>query len=162
MLVFEIDDGIVVADGRLQQTLGVVGRGRLYDLQPRHMREPRLRILGVVRAAAKSTAGRAAKDDGHRRAPSIARFRRVVHDLIERAHDEVGELEFDDRTQPFDRRGAGGADEAALRNRRIDDALGSEFVEKAARDLERSAEHRDVLAEQDDVAVAAHLVPQGL
>src|SRR5581483_3306053 len=54
------------------------------------------------------------------------------------------------------------ADEAAFRNRRIDDALGTELVEEAARDLEGAAEDGDVLAQKNDVAIAPHLVAQRL
>ncbi len=49
-LVLAVDHRIGVADRRLQQALGVLGGGRAYHLEPGHMGEPGLRVLGVERA----------------------------------------------------------------------------------------------------------------
>ena len=44
-LVLEEDDGVVVANGRGEEPLGVVGRGGRDDHEPRHVGEPRFEAL---------------------------------------------------------------------------------------------------------------------
>ena len=86
------------------------------------------------------------------------RLRGHGDDRVERARDEVGELELDDRPLAHpgcaDRR----ADEAFLRDRRVHDALLAELLEQALRDAEGAAEVPDVLAEQEDALVLAERV----
>ena len=81
------------------------------------------------------------------------RLRRDGHDLVERARDEVGELELDDRPLAHPGGPDRGADEALLGDRRVDHALVAELLQEALRDAERAAEVADVLAEQEDALV---------
>ena len=86
-------------------------------------------------------------------AASPVRLRRDGDDHVERARDEVGELELDDRALAHPGRAEGGADESLLGDRRVDDALVAELLEEPLRDAERAAEVADVLAEQEDALV---------
>ena len=99
VLVLEVHDRIVIADGGFQQSFRVVGGRRRHDLQPRTMDEPRFGVLRVIQAPADITATRRAHDNGHRcpAAVTVPERRRLVDDLIEPARDEIGELHLGDR-----------------------------------------------------------------
>jgi hypothetical protein len=87
-------------------------------------------------------------------------LRRDGDDRIERTRDEVRELQLDDRSLANpggpDRR----ADEALLRDGRVDHALLAELVQQAGGDAEGAAEDPDVLAEEEDPIVLEQRVPQ--
>ena len=102
ILVLEVHDRIVVANGGLEQPFRVVRRRRRDDFQAGPVNEPRLGILRVIQPAADVAAARRADDDRHRGAAavSIAQRRGLIDDLIEAAGDEVRELHFRDRTIP--------------------------------------------------------------
>ena len=86
------------------------------------------------------------------------RLGRDGDDGVERAADEIGELELDDRPLAHPGRADRRADEALLGDRRVDDALLAELLEQPLRDAERPAEVADVLAEQEDPLVLAQRV----
>ena len=88
------------------------------------------------------------------------RLRRHGDDRVEGTRDEVRELELDDRALPHPRRSDRGADEALLRDGRVDHAVRSELLVQAGGDPERAAEDADVLAEDEDALVVAHRVLQ--
>ena len=52
--VLEEDDGVVVVDRAPEETANVLGRRGVDDLQARHVHEPRLELLRVLRARATS------------------------------------------------------------------------------------------------------------
>jgi hypothetical protein len=79
-------------------------------------------------------------------------------DQVERAADEVRELQLDDRPLALPRRADRGSDEALLRDRRVEDALVAELLPQPLRDAERAAEVADVLAEQEDALVLTQRV----
>ena len=54
------------------------------------------------------------------------------------------------------------AGEAVLGDRRVDDALGAELLEQALADLVGALIFGDLLAHQEDVGVAAHLLGHGV
>jgi len=54
------------------------------------------------------------------------------------------------------------ADDGGFGNRRVNDALGAEFLEHPGGHLERAAIVADVFAEQEDGRVALHLLPDSL
>jgi hypothetical protein len=60
------------------------------------------------------------------------------------------------------RRAHGDAHEAGLGNRRVDDAVRAEFLDKARKNLEGRASLGDVLAEDEDRLVAPHLLGERL
>ncbi len=48
--VLEEDDRVVLVDGAPEEAAHVLGGGREDDLEPGHVHEPRLELLGVLRA----------------------------------------------------------------------------------------------------------------
>ncbi len=74
VLVLEVEHRVLVADRLDQQALGVRRRRRADDLEARDVRERRLGVLRVERAAREAAARRAAHDDrdGRRRCASAA------------------------------------------------------------------------------------------
>src|SRR5262245_29073005 len=84
-LVLEVDDRIVVADGGLDQPLGVVRGRRGHDLETGRVDEVHLRVLRMERAAAHAAAARATHHDGHPGAPAVAVLGGEVGELVEGA-----------------------------------------------------------------------------
>src|SRR5205823_8504676 len=80
-----------------------------------------------------------------------------VHDLIERRVDEVAELHFGHRAQSVERHPDRRADDAAFRERRVDDAVGPEFLVQAGGGAEDAAELPDVLTQHHHARIPAHL-----
>src|SRR5208337_5370720 len=93
ILVLEKDHRVVVADRRLDESLGIVGRRRADYFQPGRVYEPHLRILRVEWPAMHIPAARTAQHQRSRRSPTVMRLRGHVDNLIEGAADEVHELE---------------------------------------------------------------------
>ena len=159
-LVLEEDHRVRVADRRLEQALGVRRRVGLHHLQPRDLRVHRREVVAVLRRHPRRGAVRAAEHDrrAHLAAGHVEGLRRRVDDLVDRLQREVEGHELDDRPQA----GEGGADreagEAVLGDRRVDDAPRPELVEQALADLVGALVLADLLADQEDVAVAAHLL----
>ena len=151
--MLEEEDGIVVADRGLDQALGVVGRGRLDDLQAGRVGEVGLGVLRVERPAVHAAAGRAADDERHADAGAVARLGGEVRDHVEGARDEVDELHLGHGPHPHHRGPDRGADDGGLGDRRVDDALLAELGDEAVGHLEGAAVDADVLAEQEDALV---------
>src|ERR1039457_2310220 len=91
---------------------------------------------------------------------TVAQRCRIVDDLIEGARDKIRELHFDHRTHPEHCGANSRADDQRLRDRRVDHALLAERVEQPFGGLERAAQIRHVLAHDEDIFVAAHLLGQ--
>ena len=94
----EEDNGVVVANRRLEEPLRVVGRRGHHDDEPGRVHEPRFEGLRVLRGHADP-----ARDGGseHERnadlsARHVPPLRRMVRDLIHHEGDEVGDLQLDD------------------------------------------------------------------
>ena len=79
-----------------------------------------------------------------------------------RARNEIRELHLDHRAHPEHRRADSGADNQRLGNRRVDDAIFAERVEQAFGRFERAAQIGHVLAHDENIFVAAHLLMQRL
>lgn len=73
----------------------------------------------------------AADHDGHAAAPAVTALRRVVHDLVEAAGDEVDELKLRDGTHAEERGADGRADETGFGDRGVDDPFRAELFEEA-------------------------------
>ena len=156
--------GSGIADRREQQPLRVVRVRRADDLEAGDVDEERLGRLRVVEAAADAAADGRAHDHLGRvlaaRAP--AELRQLADDLVVRRVDEVRELDLRDRHEAVERHADRGADDAALGERRVDDAVVAELVPEALGDAEDAADLAHVLAEHDDAIVAPHLVAEGV
>src|SRR5262249_25887601 len=116
----------------------------------------------MIRPGVYPATGRSTKHDRHLNAPPVVTLRRIVHDLVKRTRYEIDELELDYRAESGGRRRARRAYKTRLGDRRIDDALWSELLQKTLSDLERAAEGSDVFAEQQHPRIATHFEPQGV
>src|SRR5215211_8927878 len=163
-LVLEEEDGVGVADGALQQSLGVGGEGRGDDLQARGVAEVRLDALGVVEGAAGHDA--VGSPDGYGYVPRAVRA--VVEaggfagDLVERRRDEVGELDLGYGAHPVHGEAYRGAYDQAFGQRRIHHPGRTELLLEALRDPEHPAGPAHVLAHDHHGLVGAHLLGQPL
>ena len=97
-------------------------------------------------------------DDGQREPGAPVGLRADVHDRVERAADEVRELQLGDRPLAHPGGAEGRADEALLGDRRVDHPGVAELVPEPLRDPERPAEVADVLAEEEHAPVVEHRV----
>ena len=117
-------------------------------------------VLAVLRADARGNAVGAAEDDRrvHLAARHVELLGGRVDDLVDRLHGEIPGHEFDDRAQA----GEGGADadagKAMLGDGRVDDALRPDFLQEVLRDLVGALVLGDLLAHDEDVAIAAHFL----
>ena len=162
IFVLEEDAGIVVAYRGLDESLGVVGRGRADDLEAGIVDEPHLWVLRVERTAVNVSTAWAAEDKRSGRAPEVVRLRDHVADLVHGAGDEIHELKFGDRAHAGERRSEGRADDGGLGDGRVDDALGAEAVDESVGDFEGAAVDADVFAQAEDGGVVFHLFPDSL
>jgi hypothetical protein len=140
---------------------GVDGRDHL---QAGHVGVEGLDRLGVIQRAVDAAAPRRTDHERAAEVPvrPVAHPRRLRHDLVERRMDEVGELDLGHRQEPVQRHPDRDADEARLRQRRVDHTILAELLHPAGGDPEHPAASSDVLAEQDDALVVGHLVVQGI
>ena len=126
------------------------------------MQERRLRILRVEGPAAHVAAARPAHHDRAGEHRAVARRGDVVREHVVGARDEVDELHLAHRAHAEVRRTRRGADDRRLGDRRVDHPRLAELREQAVGDLERAAVRADVLAEDEDVRVALHLLEERL
>ena len=144
--------------GSDQQALGVVGRRGHDDLQAGDVGEQAFGRL-AVRLPAEDAAAIGSADD-HRHRPfaggAIAHLGDFADDLVVAGVDVVGELDLDQRLDAIGGHADGGRDDPAFADRSVERALLAEFLLKSVGDSEDAAEKADVLAEHDDVLVAAH------
>src|SRR5579872_4938282 len=161
VLVLHVADRIRIPDGRMQQPLGVLGgRGR-DDLDPGRVHEPRLRVLGVIRASGEPAATWKPHRDRHGQALAVVHLPGDIDQLVEAAGDEVGELHLADRAHADDGCSDRGADDPRLGQRGVHHPVGAELLDEAVSDLERAAEHADVLAHHHHALIGTELVAQG-
>src|SRR5437016_13596862 len=92
----------------------------------------------------------------------VPELRRIVHDLIHREDREVKGHHLDDGMEAGHGSADGQAGKPQFGDRRIDDAPGAELFQEALADLEGALIIGDILADQEDFLVAAHLFPQSL
>ena len=154
--VLEEEAGIVVANGRFDQALGVARSGRADHFQSGRVHVPHLGILRMEWPAAHAATGGAANHHGSRRAPAIVGLRHRVHDLRVRGADEVHELKFGNRTHAGERGSEGGANDGRFGDGGVDNALRAEAVDEAVCDFERAAVNADVFADAEDGGIAIH------
>ena len=162
-LVLDVDDRVRVGDRGAEEP-GGIGRGGRHDhLQPGHVREPGLQALRVLRAAALAGAALRPQHQRHRQlaARHEVRLRRLVDELVEGERDEVDEHDLDHRPQARLRRADRDPGDRRLADRRVADALGAELLGQPGGRAPRAA-LGDVLAEDEDALVVAHLLGQRL
>src|SRR5262245_41884298 len=118
----------------------------------------------MIEAAADVAAARRPDDDRHAGAAAVAipQRRRLVHDLIEGARDEIRELHLRDGPIAALRRADADADNRRLGDRCVDDPHLAEFLVQSLRHAERAAVRADVFAEDEHFRIAAHLFDERL
>jgi hypothetical protein len=160
--VFEVEDRVFITDCRLDQSLGVVRRRWLDDLDPRCVKKIALDVLRVKRSTVCVAAARAANHDGHTGAPTITALGRNVGDLVERTRDKIDELHLGDGPHTDIGGADGRTNDRGFGNRCIDHALRSEMIEHPFCQLECTAIDAHVFAEDKDVFISFHLLPDTL
>jgi hypothetical protein len=160
VLVLEVEDGVRILDGLDEETLRVGGGRRADHLQTRDVREARLGVLGMERAAREASARGEANRDRHRGAGSVALLGGDGYEVVPRARDEVRELHLRDRAHAHDGGSGAAAHDRGLGERRVDHAPGAELLLESLSDLERTAVDTDVLADHEDALVALHLLTE--
>ncbi len=153
---------VVVADGRLDKPLGVVGACRADNFQPRRVRKVSFRILRVKWASVDAASRGPAQHHRNRRAPAEMRLGQHVRDLIEGATDEVHELEFGHRPHAGESGAEAGVHDGHLRDGCVHHALGAKTIDQPFRNFERAAVNTDVFADAEDRGIALHLFPDAL
>ena len=161
-LGLEEHDGIGIADGGDEERAGRARPGGNDHLESGDMRVELLLALRVVLERADAAAIGHAHDHLAVKAAlrALAIARRVVLDLVEALEGEAGELDLADRLEPVDRHAHRGADDARLREGTVDDAGASEDAMEVLGDAEDAAVDPDVLADDEHVGVALHLLVQ--
>src|ERR1700721_122329 len=116
----------------------------------------------MERAAMDAAAGGAADNNGRGGVPEIVALGDEVGELVEATGDEIDELHFGYGTQAEIAHPAGGADDGAFADGRVNDALPAEFFKQAFAGLECAAVDTDIFAEEHDAGVGGHLFEHGL
>jgi len=157
------DDGVRVADGAGEQNPGVAGAGGDHHLEARDVRPESFAALGVMLQGAHAAAVGRSQDHGDM-VPSLgapAQARGVGFDLVHGVVAETVELHLADRLQPVDGHADGHPDDGGFRERGVHHAPLPEGLDQTVGHAEDAAVNTDVLAQDDDVVVLFHLLPQG-
>ena len=160
--MLEVENRIVVADGRLDEALRIPRCRGVDDLQARGVEEGRLRVLRMERPATHIPAAGAAHDDRRREAGAIAGRGHVVGEHVVGARDEVDELHLRDGPHSHVGRPGCRPNDRRFGDRRINHALLAEALGETLGDFEGTAVQPHVLSENEDALVALHLLPQPL
>src|SRR5262249_3169315 len=114
----------------------------------------------MLRSHSDAAGDRRANDQGHGQlaAVKIMDLRRLVDDLIERERPEVNEPQPDPRADSADGQADPEADRARFAERAVSHSFGAELFVQAAIDAERAAVSANVLSEQRQLRLRAHLL----
>src|SRR5574341_1150491 len=100
VLVLKVDDWIRIAYRGLQESFGIAGGGGGHQLQTRHVKEPGLWRLRVIRPGVNAAAVRRPDDQRDGFAEAVVLLGRHIDDLVEGAGNEIGELHLHHRPHP--------------------------------------------------------------
>ena len=161
--MLEDQDGVGLGEGREQEPARVGRRRGREHREAGDVRVPALEAVRVLRRELPAGAGRHADHERHAElaARHVPERRRVVDDLVERQQAEVDRHHLDDRAQAPERRADAGADERALRERRVAHAVGAELLQQAAAHRVGAAVAPHVLAHQEHPRVPGERLAQG-
>jgi hypothetical protein len=146
-----VDDRVVALDGLLDHPVGILRVGARDDAKTRGVGEVGLVGLAVVLDRADAAAD---GDADHHGQPDLAQRTRphlgdLADDLVERGVDEPVELDLHDGTVAAQRHTDGGADDAGLGQRGVDDPVLAEVLLQVLGDPEHATELADVLTHDD-------------
>ena len=124
--MLEEQDGILAAQGMMQQTLGVVRIGRDDDAQTGEMSEHGIVVARMMRRRRMADANAAAQQDRHLEASvaHVLHLADLIEDLAHPIESEIGEHEIDHGSAPVMAGPAAQTDEATLADRRVAQAFG--------------------------------------
>ena len=151
------DHRVVVADGRLQQALGVGGRRGPHHLEPGHVVEVRLHRLRVLGG---ELGGRPARARGSRAGyctgrPTCSSIFAAELTIWSRARiEKLNVIISTTGRSPSIAAPDAHAGEARLADRRVDDALVAELLEQPLGHLVGAVVEPDLLAHHEDARVA--------
>ena len=163
-LVLEKDHRVVVADGGLEQALGVVGSAGSDHLQARSVEEVSLHVLGVEQPSADSAAVGDAHGHGdlHRAVGAVAGAGGFADELVDRRPDEVGELYLRHGTLAAEGRAEGDADDRRFGEGGVYDAVFAELFHQPLGCQEHPAAGAHVFTHDEDGGVSLHFFADGL
>ena len=160
LLVFQKYDRVVVPNGRLEQSLGIVGRGRCDHLQPWGMEEHRLYILRVEQPSAYAPA--VGNSHHHRHVQvavgAIANPRRFADELVHAGPHEIGELDFWNGPQASECRSQGDTHDRCFGQGRVDHPILPELLQESLCRKKYAAPPAHVLTQNEDFVVVAHFL----
>ena len=162
-LVLEDEDGVVRADRRSEQALGVGRRRRHDDADARRVHEVglgALAVLGPEAAAARCRAHHERQVEGG--IVGIAPRAALEEHLVARAEHEVAVLQLGDGPQPAHRHAHCHPDDEVLRDGRVEHPPFAVLVVQATQHTPHAAVGADVLAEHHHVVVAGELLVERL
>ena len=159
-LVLEEDDRVRIPHGRGEQPDDVPRVRRGHDLQPGHRHGPVLHRLRVLGAEAQPGPVGAADHERQRELAvgHVPALGHLVGDQVPADREEVAEHDLGDRPQAGHRGAHRGAEDGLLADRGVADAFRPELLQQAGSGLEHPARRGDILAEEDHVGIAAHLL----
>ena len=156
-------DGVIVTDGGLHETFGIVGVAGADALHAGEVRHDVFRRVGMSRADAGAAIGRAADDDGavDLTAGHVADHRAVVDDLVPGDGVETPEHELHDRTHAEHAGADAHADETGLADRGVHEALVTPLVPEALGHFVGTVVLGDFLSHHHDHGVAGDFFIEG-
>ena len=173
MLVLEEEHGVIAPYRRAQESVGIERGGRTDHPQPRAMREDRSASLGVINRAPDVTA--VGRSHDHRRREIVvgppAHRRKLVAQLHVRGPNVVEKLNLNYGLESAHGQSDRAAHDVRFRERRVVNARTAEFLLESPGDREDPALAFDlfevllsrdisyILAEDENLLVASHLVP---
>ena len=162
--VLEEQHGVVVANRRLHQALGVRWGADRHDLDAGHRMEVGLEALAVLSPELTAHAAGTANHGGNREvaATGVAEHPHVVGDLVEREQQEAHVHAFDDGPKARHRGTDGHAGEGVLCNRGIQNPQFAVLLVEILRDLVGTAVLTDVFPHHADMGITGHLFVDGL
>src|SRR6266542_1896069 len=162
LLMFEVKNGIRIANRSLDQTFRVISCSRLDHFQTSRVEKKRFRIERVKRSGTQARATRSTENRGDISTPAIARLRCVVRQQIKTRGNKVDKLEL--RNGPHSHQGstAGGADNCAFRNRRVNHASLAKLINQPVGYFKCAPVRAHVFTYNKHSRVAFHFFPDTL
>src|SRR5690348_7447098 len=156
------NDGIIVADGCLDQAFGVERRGGSHDFQPRYVRKPHFIRLRMKRPAVYASPRRTSDHHRHGGTPAVVDLCRHVDNLVKPTGDEIHKLHLRHRTHPHQGRADGSAYDGRFGDGRVNHAVLAELFQHSSGHIERAAVSANILAQEKNGGVTLHLLPDAL
>ena len=163
LFVLQEHHGVVVADGALEQPLGIVGSAGGHHLEPRSVEEVRFDVLRMEQSAPYAAA--VWNPDGHRNLQSavgpVAGSGRLADELIDRGPDEIGELDLRDCPLASECGSESDADYGSFGQWRVDDPVFAELFQQALGGEEHASTGTHVFTHHEHGGIALHFLTEG-